>query len=168
MEPLITGGDMIKSVTYDSYSWNDLPWKFEAGTSNIAGGIGFGAAIDYLNKVGIGNIRQHEKSLTKYALGELEKIKGVKVFGPAARDLDRRAGVIAFSVEGVHPHDVAQIFDGEGIAIRAGQHCAMPLVTQTLNESALSRISFYLYNKESEVDRAVEAIHKVRKVFNRE
>jgi cysteine desulfurase/selenocysteine lyase len=168
MEPLITGGDMIKSVTYDSYSWNDLPWKFEAGTSDIAGGIGFGAAIDYLSRIGIDNIRRHEKSLTKYALERIDGIKGVRIFGPSAKDLDKRGGVVAFSVEGVHPHDVAQIFDSEGIAIRAGQHCAMPLVTQTLNVNALSRISFYLYSKESEVDRAVEAVHKVRKVFRKE
>lgn len=165
MEPLFTGGDMIKSVKYDSYSWNDLPWKFEAGTSNIAGGIGLGVAVDYLNWVGMDNIREHEKKITRYALEELGKIKNVKIFGLGAKDVNEKGGVIAFSVNGVHPHDVAQIFDSEGIAIRAGHHCAMPLVTQTLGESALSRMSFYLYNKENEVDKAVEAMRKVKKIF---
>jgi cysteine desulfurase/selenocysteine lyase len=165
MEPLITGGDMIKSVTYDSYSWNDIPWKFEAGTSDIAGGIGLGAALNYLNKIGIDKIREHEKKITKYALEVLGGIKNVETFGLGAKDLDNRGGTIAFAVKGVHPHDVAQIFDSEGIAIRAGQHCAMPLVTERLGENALSRISFYLYNKESEVDMAAEAIEKTKRIF---
>lgn len=165
MEPLITGGDMIKSVTYDSYAWNDLPWKFEAGTSDIAGGIGLGAAVDYLDRIGMNNIREHEKRITKYTLEELEKIKNIRTYGLGVGDLDERGGAVAFSVDNVHPHDVAQIFDSEGIAIRAGQHCAMPLVTQILKENALSRMSFYLYNKESEVDKAIEAIKKVKKIF---
>lgn len=165
MEPFITGGDMIKSVTYSGYEWNDLPWKFEAGTPNVEGGIAFGAAIDYLNQIGMENIRDHEKELTGYALERLGKIKGLKTFGPGADDLGSRGGVIAFAVDGVHPHDVSQIFDSEGIAIRAGHHCAMPLVTERLKETALSRMSFYLYNKESEVDRAADAIQKVKKTF---
>ncbi len=165
MEPLITGGDMIRSVTHNSYSWNDLPWKFEAGTSDVAGAVGFGAAIDYLNSIGIDNIRKHEKAITKYALERMNGIKGVKIFGLGLDGLEDKCGIIAFSVKGVHPHDVAQIFDGEGIAIRAGQHCAMPLVTEILNENALSRISFYLYNKESEVDKVIGAISLVKKKF---
>jgi cysteine desulfurase / selenocysteine lyase len=165
MEPVMGGGDMIRSVTYDSYSWNDLPWKFEAGTSDIAGGIGFGAAVDYLNYFGMDKIREHEKQLTEYALEQLSTVKGVKVYGLGAKDMNERSGVIAFSVEGVHPHDVAQIFDSEGVAIRAGHHCAMPLVTQRLGIPALSRISFYLYNKNSEVDVAVKALAKVKEIF---
>jgi cysteine desulfurase / selenocysteine lyase len=166
MEPVFGGGDMIKSVQYDSYSWNDLPWKFEAGTPNIAGAIGFGAAIDYLNYCGIEKIREHEKNLTKYAIERLKRIKGVTVYGPSENNIEERAGVIAFGIEKVHPHDVAQIFDSEGVAIRAGHHCAMPLVTQKLKVPALSRISFYLYNNESEVGVAINAIDKVKKIFN--
>jgi cysteine desulfurase/selenocysteine lyase len=165
MEPLMTGGDMIKSVAYDSYTWNDLPWKFEAGTANIADGIAFGAAIDYLNGIGMNKIREHEKRLSKYTLEKLEKIKGVKIYGPGLDDLGNRGGVVAFAIGSIHPHDVAQIFDSEGIAIRAGHHCAMPLVTQKLNQAALSRMSFYLYNKESEIDAAIAAIGKVKKIF---
>ena len=142
-----------------------MPWKFEAGTSDVAGGIGFGAAIDYLNKVGIGNIRKHEKELTKYALEELDNVKGIKVYGLNSKNMDERAGVITFSMDKVHPHDVAQIFDSEGIAIRSGHHCAMPLVTERLMQPALSRISFYLYNDKSEVDAAIKALGKVKSTF---
>jgi cysteine desulfurase/selenocysteine lyase len=165
MEPLLSGGDMIKTVHYDSYTWNDLPWKFEAGTSNIADGIAFGTAIDYLNTVGMHNIRAHEKKITKYALDELDGLDGVTTYGYGAKDIGKRGGVIAFAIDGVHPHDVAQIFDSEGIAIRAGHHCAMPLVTERLKQVALSRLSFYLYNRESEVDSAIAAIRKVKKIF---
>jgi cysteine desulfurase/selenocysteine lyase len=165
MEPFLSGGDMIKSVHYDSYTWNELPWKFEAGTSNIADGIAFGAAIDYLNGVGMQSIREHEKRLTKYALSRLNELDGVRIYGYGAKSMDKRGGVIAFAIDGVHPHDVAQIFDSDGIAIRAGHHCAMPLVTERLKQPALSRLSFYLYNKESEIDAAVAAIHKVKKIF---
>lgn len=166
MEPVMGGGDMIRSVQYDSYSWNDLPWKFEAGTPNISGAIGFGAAIDYLNNIGVGNIREHEKVLTGYALEVLGNLKGVSIYGPEIENMGMRAGVISFNIDKIHPHDVAQIFDSEGVAIRAGHHCAMPLVTQTLGEPALSRISFYLYNKESDIDAAVLAVNKAKKIFN--
>ncbi len=165
MDPFLSGGDMIKSVTFDEVTWNDLPWKFEAGTPDIAGGIGFGAAIDYLNDIGMRNIREHEKMVTKYALEKLGEIKHVKTYGPGKEDIESRGGVISFSVDNVHPHDVSQIFDSEGIAIRAGYHCAMPLVEQVLEESAVSRMSFYLYNKESEIDKAVQAIELVKKTF---
>ncbi|MDE1870626.1 MAG: cysteine desulfurase [Candidatus Micrarchaeota archaeon] len=165
MDPVIGGGDMIKSVKYDSCSWNDLPWKFEAGTPNIAGAIGLGAAIDYLEYFGMDSIREHEKELTAYALEKLTKVKNVTIYGPGIKDLDARLGVIAFSIDKVHPHDVAQVLDAEGVAIRAGHHCAMPLVTQKLGVPALSRMSFYIYNKESEIDAAVEALEKVKKVF---
>jgi cysteine desulfurase / selenocysteine lyase len=165
MEPIYGGGDMIRSVLYDSYTWNDLPWKFEAGTSDIAGGIGFGAAVDYLDYFGMESIRNHEKELTQYALEKLKEIKGVTVYGPSQKDIESRSGVIAFSIDKVHPHDVAQVFDAEGVAIRAGHHCAMPLVTQKLGIPALSRISFYLYNTESEIDTAIDAIKKVKELF---
>lgn len=164
MEPLNSGGDMIKSVEYDSYTWNELPWKFEAGTSDIAGGIGFGAAIDYLDSVGMAKIRSHEMELTFHAMKEMEGIRGITMYGPS--DAGKRGGVVSFSIEGVHPHDVAQVFDSEGIAIRAGHHCAMPLVRQRLGVPALSRMSFYLYNTKEEIDFAVGAIGKVKKVFN--
>lgn len=167
IEPLFTGGDMINAVSYSDYSWNTLPWKFEAGTSNIAGGIGLGAAVDYLSKVGMDTIRNHEKELTSYALDRLAGIDGINVFGLGADAVERRGGVISFSVEGIHPHDVAQVFDSEGIAIRAGHHCAMPLVKETLGESALSRMSFYIYNSKSDIDAAVEAIDKLKKLFKR-
>jgi cysteine desulfurase/selenocysteine lyase len=165
MDPLFSGGDMIKSVTFDDVTWNDLPWKFEAGTPDIAGGIGFGAAIDYLNGIGMERIRAHEKKITKYALERLEEVKHLKTYGPGKDEMDSRGGVIAFAIDKVHPHDVSQIFDSEGIAIRAGHHCAMPLVTQLLGESAVSRMSFYLYNRMQEADKAVQAIELVKKTF---
>ncbi len=165
MQPLFGGGDMIRTVEFQSYTPNDLPWKFEAGTSNIEGGIGLGAAVDYLNKIGMGRIREHEKKVTKYALEKLDGIKNVKTFGCGQDEIEKRGGVVSFSIKGVHPHDVATIFDSDGIAIRAGHHCAMPLVTGVLKEGALSRISFYMYNDESDVDKAVSAIDKVKKTF---
>ncbi len=166
MQPLYGGGDMIKSVNLYDSTWNDLPWKFEAGTQNIEGAIGFGAAIKYLKKLGMENVRNHEKSLTRYALERLHGISGVKVYGPGIERIEEHAGVVSFSMNGVHAHDVAQVFDSEGIAIRSGHHCAMPLVTQLLHESALSRMSFYIYNKEEEVDKAIAAIGKAKEVFH--
>lgn len=167
MDPFMAGGDMIKSVTYEGSTWNELPWKFEAGTPNIEGGIAFSPAIDYLNSLGMEKIRAHEKQITRYAHEKLERIKGVTVYGPNAADVERKGGVLSFALDGIHPHDVAQIFDSEGIAIRAGHHCAMPLVTQLIGQPAVSRISFYIYNSEKEVDKAIAAIGKVKKVFNR-
>lgn len=164
-EPLFGGGDMIRRVEFQSYTPNDLPWKFEAGTSNIEGGIALGVAIDYLQKIGLDKIRTHEKQVTKYALDELSKIKNVKTFGCGADELDKRGAVVSFSIKGVHPHDVASIFDRDAIAIRAGHHCAMPLVTGVLGEGAVSRMSFYLYNDESDIDKAVKAIDNVKKIF---
>ncbi|HUY70411.1 MAG TPA: cysteine desulfurase [Candidatus Baltobacteraceae bacterium] len=164
-EPLLSGGDMIRSVKHHEHEWNDLPWKFEAGTSDIAGGIGFAAAIDYLSAIGMDNVRNHEMKITKYAIERLSQVGGVKIFGLGQNGIERRCGVVSFKLNGVHPHDVAQIFDSEGIAIRAGHHCAMPLVTETLGEGALSRLSFYIYNKESEVDVAIDAIETVKKTF---
>ncbi len=168
MEPLFGGGDMIDAVTRYSHSWNSLPWKFEAGTSNIEGGIAFGAAIDYLNTVGMEKIRRHEEKLVKYALESLESIKNIEIYGPKKDETSIKSGVVSFGINGAHPHDVAEIFNSEGIAIRAGHHCAMPLVTEVLRKGAVSRMSFYLYNNEEDIDKAVAAISKVKKIFHLE
>ncbi len=163
-EPVLGGGDMIRTVDFKGSTWNELPWKFEAGTQNIEGAIGFGAAMDYLNKLGMQSIRNHEVELTKYALEKLAE-KKVTAYGPGIDDMKHKAGVIAFKIEGAHPHDIAQIFDSEGIAIRAGHHCAMPLVTQIITEQAVARMSFYIYNKNEEIDKAAAAIDKVRQIL---
>jgi cysteine desulfurase/selenocysteine lyase len=161
MQPFLYGGEMIKEVTFENTKFNDLPWKFEAGTPNIAQGIGLGIAVDYLNKVGMENIENHEKELVKYAYEKLNKIKEVEIYGPSP---EKRSGLIAFNVKNVHAHDTAQILDGEGIAIRAGHHCAMPLASK-LGIVASARASFYVYNTKEEIDKLVEGIHKVIKVF---
>ena len=166
-EPLYGGGDMINSVEFQSCTWNELPWKFEAGTQNIEGAIGLTAAIKYLNKIGIDNIREHEKQITTYALKRLGETNGVRIYGPSYKDIDRKAGVVSFNVEGIHPHDLSEVFNGEGIAIRSGHHCAMPLVTNVLGTGAVARASFYLYNKEEEIDRMIEAIGKAQQFFKR-
>jgi len=165
MPPFLGGGDMIKAVSYQSAIWNDLPWKFEAGTSNIEGGVGLGAAIDYINKIGIEEINKHEKELTRYALERISEIKNVDIFGYGYENIEKRAAVISFSIKGVHPHDIAQVFDKEGIAIRAGHHCAMPLVKRLVSNGSVARMSFYLYNTKEEIDKAIDAIIKVKKLF---
>ena len=163
-EPLYGGGDMIRSVDFQKSTWNELPWKFESGTPNIEGGIGHGAAIEYLNKIGMKNIREHEKELATYALKRLEEVEGIEVYGYKEGG-EEKAGVISFNINGAHPHDVATIFDSEGICIRAGHHCAMPLVKSILGEPAVARMSFYIYNTEKDVDAAISAIDKVREVL---
>lgn len=165
MPPFLGGGDMIRTVSHNDFTPNELPWKFEAGTPFVEGGVALGAAVDYLKKLGIENVREHEKSLTRYALEKLSATKGVEVFGPPANEIEWRGGVIGFDIIGVHPHDVATIFDQEGVAIRAGHHCAMPLVVEVLRKPALSRMSFYIYNNESDVDRAIDAIATVKNKF---
>lgn len=164
MPPIIGGGDMIKTVEFYSCTWNDIPWKFEAGTSNIEGGIGMTPAVKYLENLGMDRVFEHEAELTKYAIGELSKIDNVETFGPEIGKGDH-AGVVSFNIKGVHPHDVASIFDNYNVAIRAGHHCAMPLVTQLLKQSAVARMSFYIYNDESDIDKAVEAIKEVKRIF---
>ncbi len=159
MDPFLYGGEMIKEVTFKDTIFNDLPWKFEAGTANIAQAIGLAAAIDYLNKIGMKNIMQHEEELTKYAMKKLKEIKEVEIYGPK-----ERAGLIAFNVKNIHAHDTATILDGEGIAVRAGHHCAMPLAS-LLGISASVRASFYIYNTKEEIDKLAEGIKKVIKVF---
>lgn len=162
MNPFLSGGDMIREVHLREASWDELPWKFEAGTSNVAGAIGLGAAVDYLNKIGMKNVREHEKQLTKYALDKMVKIKGISIYGP--KNVEVRGGVISFNLGDIHPHDIASILDGEGIAIRAGHHCAQPLV-ERLGVVGTARASFYIYNTEWEIDYLVNALEKARKVF---
>ncbi len=165
MPPFMGGGDMIKEVKLRSFRPNELPYKFEAGTPAIAEAVGFGAAAEYLTAVGMDAIAAHEHEITEYALERLEEIPGVKLFGPAARFAETKGGVAAFTLQGVHPHDVAQILDGDGIAVRAGHHCAQPL-HEKFGIQATSRASFYLYSTKEEVDQLVEGIYKVKKMFS--
>jgi cysteine desulfurase/selenocysteine lyase len=162
MEPFETGGEMIRSVKLEETTWNDLPYKFEAGTPAIVEAVGLGVAIDYLEGIGFESIQAHEHEMTAYALDRLSELPWVKLFGPP---LARRAGIISFDVEGVHPHDVAQILDLQGVAIRAGHHCTQPLM-QKLGVAATNRASFYLYTIPEEIDQLVDGLHAVRKVFS--
>ncbi len=162
MSPFHGGGDMIREVHKYETTWNDLPYKFEAGTPNIADVVGFGAAIDYLTKIGMDNVREHEIELTTYAIEKLSKVKGLHIYG--TKDISKRGGVISFNFADVHPHDVAQIIDGEGIAIRSGHHCAQVLM-ERLNVAATSRASFYIYNTKEEIDVLVNSLNIVAKVF---
>ena len=162
MAPFHGGGDMIREVHKQEATWNDVPYKFEAGTPNIADVIGFGAAIDYLQEIGMDNVREHEVELTLYALEKLSNVSGIKIYG--TNQMQWRGGVISFNFSDVHPHDVAQIVDREGIAIRSGHHCAQVLM-EKLDVAATSRASFYIYNTKDDVDRLITALHKVAKVF---
>jgi len=161
MPAFLGGGDMIRKVTFEGFSANAIPYRFEAGTPSIAEGVGFGAAIDYLESVGMGAIAEHEQELTRYTMKVLGDEKGITIVGP---DAEKRGGVVSFSMDGIHPHDVAQILDSDGIAVRAGHHCAMPL-HQHLNLPATTRASFYLYNSIDDIDALVRGLAKVRKVF---
>ena len=164
MPPYMGGGDMIRRVTLDGSTWNEPPWKFEAGTPSIAEGIGLGAAVDYLMSVGMENIHAHEQFITSYALEALSEIKGLNIIGPSAQ---QKGGVAAFTLKGIHPHDIAELVDKDGIAVRAGHHCAMPL-HHKLKVPATARASFYLYNTTDEVDLLVKSLHKVKKVFRQD
>jgi cysteine desulfurase/selenocysteine lyase len=161
MPPFLGGGDMIKEVHLRSFRPNSLPHKFEAGTPAIAEAVGFGAAVDYLTALGMDAIAAHEHEITEYVLERLEEIPGVRLFGPTP---DKKGGVAAFTLEGVHPHDVAQILDRDGVAVRAGHHCAQPL-HEKFGVSATSRASFYLYNTRAEVDKLVDGLYKVKELF---
>ena len=161
MSPFELGGHMIRKVTLEETTWNELPHKFEAGTAPIAEAVGLGAAIDYVTDIGLDTIERHERELLDYALPKLLEIPGLRLFGPPA---DRRAGIVSFELEGVHPHDVAQILDWEGVAVRAGHHCNQPLMSR-LGVPATTRASFYVYTLTDEIDRLVEGLHKVRKTF---
>jgi cysteine desulfurase/selenocysteine lyase len=158
MSPFNLGGEMIRSVGFDKTTFNDLPHKFEAGTPAIAEAVGFGTAIEYVTGIGLDAIERHEHVLVEQAMAALDEIPWVRVFGPPA---DRRAGIVSFDVEGIHPHDVAQILDWEGIAVRAGHHCTQPLMTR-LGVAATTRASFYLYSLPEEVDRLIAGLHKVK------
>ena len=161
MEPFNLGGHMIRAVKADETTWGELPHKFEAGTSPIAEAVGFAAAIDYLTDVGFDAIEEHEHELVAYALDRLAELPWVTCYGPAP---EKRAGIVSFNVEGVHPHDVAQILDAEGVAIRAGHHCCQPLMRK-LGVAATNRASFYVYTVREEIDRLVDGLHRVKQVF---
>jgi cysteine desulfurase/selenocysteine lyase len=161
-EPLMGGGEMIKEVHLQGSRWNDLPWKFEAGTPNIEGVIGLGAAVDYLTEVGMQNVREHEKDITRYAIERLANVKSLALYG--TREIEKRGAVISFNLGDIHAHDLATILDTQGIAIRSGQHCAEPLM-ERLKVPATSRASFYIYNTRREVDILVRALEKAGKMF---
>jgi cysteine desulfurase / selenocysteine lyase len=163
MPPFMTGGDMIRDVSLARSTWNDLPWKFEAGTPSIAEGIGLGAAVDYLSNLGMDKIRQHEIELTGYALEQMVNIPDLTIYGP--KEASARGGIVSFNLGDVHPHDLATLLDRESIAVRAGHHCCQPLI-ELLNATATTRASFYVYNTPEEVDRLVQALYKARKVFH--
>ena len=162
MRPFQGGGDMIREVHKYETTWNDLPYKFEAGTPNVADVICFSAAIDYLVNIGIDNVRNHEIELTKYALEKMSKVKGLTIYGP--KDPQKASGVISFNFNDVHPHDVATIIDKNGVAIRSGHHCAQVLM-EKLNVAATNRASFYIYTTKDEVDALIDSLEQVAKVF---
>lgn len=161
MPPFMGGGDMIREVTLAGSRWNTLPWKFEAGTPAIAEAIGFGASVDYLSSLGMDWVCRREHELVVYAMERLAEVEGLRIVGPQA---SQRGGVVAFTLEDIHPHDIAAILDAEGIAIRAGHHCAQP-IHDSLGVVATARASFYFYNTLEEVDRLVQALDKVQSVF---
>jgi len=163
MEPVQFGGEMIDFVNLYDSTWKELPWKFEGGTPIIAGAIGLGAAIDFLEEIGLDAIAEHEHRLSAYALEKMKEIDGIAIYGP--HDPDRRAGLVTFNLDDVHPHDVATVLDAEGIAIRAGHHCAQPLM-KWLNVSATARASFYFYNTEEEIDKLVEGLIRTKEYFS--
>ncbi|MDP3742584.1 MAG: cysteine desulfurase [Candidatus Micrarchaeota archaeon] len=160
MPPYQTGGHMIKTVTKQTATWNDVPWKFEAGTSNIAGAVGLGAAIEYLEKIGMKKVERYNAELVSYCLEELQKLPFVTIYGP----LENRCGVVSFNVGDMHSHDVSSILDEEGIAIRSGHHCCQPLM-ETLGVTATCRASFHIYNTMEDVDKLVNGLKKCKKVF---
>ncbi|NTV22983.1 MAG: cysteine desulfurase [Nanoarchaeota archaeon] len=165
MHPFLGGGDMIHEVTLEKSTWNDLPWKFEAGTPDVGGSVAFSAAIDYLNKLGMDNVRKHEKEITKYAIDKLSGIGGMNIFGP--KNEEKRSGLVAFNVGELHPHDVAGILDSAySVAIRSGQHCAHPLSAR-LGQTSTNRASFYVYNTKQEIDILIEGILKVKEILGK-
>lgn len=159
MEPVEFGGEMIDFVELHDSTWKELPWKFEGGTPIIAGAIGLGAAIDFLQSIGFDKIEKHEHELVTYAMEQLSTIDGFKIYGPK-----ERTGVITFNLDDVHPHDVATVLDAEGIAVRAGHHCAQPLM-KWLNVTATARASFYLYNTVEDVDKLLKGLIKTKEYF---
>ena len=163
MDPFLRGGEMVLEVTYEDATWNQVPLKFEAGTPNIGDAIALGAAVDYLSALGMDSVREHEVALTGYAMERFAELEEVTTFGPS--DLAVRGGVVSFYMSEIHPHDIGQVLDQLGIAIRAGHHCAMPLVRSRLNVPATARASFYLYNTEAEVDALIDGLNQVLRYF---
>jgi len=162
MEPFLTGGDMIASVDFQTTTWNELPWKFEAGTPMIAEAVGLGVAVEYLSALGMEHVREHERELTAQMLQELSALPGVRILGPP--EAESRGGLVAFTLEGIHPHDVAELVSREGVCIRAGHHCAQPLM-RCLHLGATARASVGVYNEPSDVEALVAALHGAREVF---
>ena len=163
MEPVEFGGEMIDFVGLHDSTWKELPWKFEGGTPIIASAVGLGAAIDFLNEIGLENIEAHEHKLAAYAMDQLETIDGLTIYGP--RDANKRCGLVTFNLDDVHPHDVATVLDMNGIAIRAGHHCAQPLM-KWLKVTATARASFYMYNDEADIDALVTGLRSAKEYFN--
>lgn len=161
-QPIEFGGEMIEFVYEQHSTWKELPWKFEAGTPNIAGGIGLGAAIDYLNEIGMENVLAHEQEIINYLMPKLEELDWLTIFGP--KDPKKRTGVVTFNINGLHPHDLATAMDLEGVAVRAGHHCCQPLMNY-LKQDATARASFYIYNTKKDADRFVEALIKTKEFF---
>ncbi len=163
MEPVEFGGEMIDFVGLYESTWKELPWKFEGGTPIIAGAVGLGAAIDFLEEVGLDHIERHEHNLAAYAMEKMSTVEGITIYGP--KDAEKRAGVITFNLDDVHPHDVATVLDADGIAVRAGHHCAQPLM-KWLHVSATARASFYVYNTEEDIDKLVSSLVKTKEYFS--
>lgn len=163
MPPFLMGGGMIREVSIERTEFREVPVRFEAGTPDVASAVGLSAAVKYLKKMGMENVREHEKELTKYCLEELGKVEGITIYGP--KDVEKRAGVVSFNFKNVHAHDVAQILDSVGVCVRSGHHCAMPLHTR-LGISASTRASMYVYNDKADIDRLMEGLDKVKKVFS--
>ena len=162
MQPFKSGGDMIKEVHTSGARWNDIPYKFEAGTQNVEGVVGLNAAVDYLQSIGMDKVRQHEEDLVAYAMGRMKEAPGITVYGPESPS--ERGGVVSFNLGDIHPHDIASILDEEGVAVRSGHHCAQPLM-ESLGIAAATRASFYVYNTRDEVDALMDALAKARRIF---
>jgi cysteine desulfurase/selenocysteine lyase len=160
MPPFLGGGDMIRSVTFEKSTWNDLPFKFEAGTPDIAGAVGLGAAVDYIRSVGLAAVSQHENELLAYATAAIQELPGVRIIGTARH----KASILSFVLEGVHPHDIGTIVDQEGVAIRTGHHCAQPVMAR-FGVPATARASFAMYNNREDVDALIAALRRVQAVF---
>ncbi|OYD07354.1 cysteine desulfurase [Paludifilum halophilum] len=160
MEPVEFGGEMIDHVDLYESTWKELPWKFEGGTPLIAGAVGLGAAVDYLEQVGMDTVAEHDRKLAAYAVKRMEEVEGLNIYGPR----EDRMGIVTFNIEGVHPHDVATVLDAEGIAVRAGHHCCQPLM-RWMEVAATARASFYLYNDEADIDRLVQGLQKTKEYF---
>jgi cysteine desulfurase/selenocysteine lyase len=164
MPPFLTGGDMISSVNFEGATWNEVPLKFEAGTPAFVESIGLGAAVDYLSALGMDAVREHEREVVAYALERMSEVPGAAIIGPT--DPDVRGGALTFTLQGIHPHDLGSLLDREGVAVRAGHHCAQPLHVK-LGLTATARASFYIYTEPREVDALIEAIYKAKKTLRK-